>query len=118
MNRYHRGPVQYIETAKDGINYKEPEFYEGKRLLVRQTGVGIYATIDSSGMLTNQSVFTWKLRDDLEKPLVRYRLEYLLGVLNSRLMLYRYYMGSGDTEVAEFSALDARAGSRPSHSRR
>ena len=102
VNRYALGPAQYIETAKDGINYKAPEFYEGKRLLLRQTGVGIYATIDSSGMLTNQSVFTWRLRSDLKKPLTRYRLEYLLGVLNSRMMLYRYYMRSGDTEWRSF----------------
>jgi hypothetical protein len=29
-------------------------------------------------------------------------LEYLLGVLNSRIMLYRYYMKSGDTEWRSF----------------
>jgi type I restriction-modification system DNA methylase subunit len=102
VNRYAIGPEQYIDAAKDGINYKSPEFYEGKRLLLRQTGVGIYATIDSSGTLTNQSVFTWRLRNNLKKPLTRYRLEYVLGVLNSRLMLYRYYMRSGDTEWRSF----------------
>ena len=102
VNRYAIGRVQYIETGRDGISYKAPEFYHGKRLLVRQTGVGIYATIDSSKTLTNQSVFTWKLRGGLGKPLSLYRLEYLLGVLNSRLMLYRYYMRSGDTEWRSF----------------
>ena len=49
VNRYCLGPVQYIDAEKDGINYKDPEFYEGTRLLLRQTGVGIYATIDDSG---------------------------------------------------------------------
>ena len=102
VNRYAIGRVQYIDTSKDGINYKAIDFYEGERLLLRQTGVGIYATIDSSGMLTNQSVFTWRLRDGLKKPLARYRLEYILGVLNSRMMLYRYYMRSGDTEWRSF----------------
>jgi hypothetical protein len=102
VNRYAIGRVQYIETGRDGINYKRANFYKGKRLLVRQTGVGIYATIDSSKKLTNQSVFTWKLREGLGRPLSCYRLEYLLGVLNSRLMLYRYYMRSGDTEWRSF----------------
>ncbi len=69
---------------------------------MRQTGVGIFATIDSSGMLTNQSVFTWKLRKDVKKPLSRFRLEYFLGIINSRLTLYRYYMRSGDTEWRSF----------------
>jgi adenine-specific DNA-methyltransferase len=102
VNRYALGPVQYIETTKDGINYKPDTFYQGKRILLRQTGVGIYATIDDSAMLTNQSVFTWRLREGVAPPLSDYRLEYVLGVLNSRLMLYRYYMKSGDTEWRSF----------------
>ncbi|MGA2619679.1 MAG: TaqI-like C-terminal specificity domain-containing protein [Thermoguttaceae bacterium] len=101
VNRYWLGGIEYIDTTKDGINYKAAEFYEGKRLLVRQTGVGIYATIDESRKLTNQSVFTWKLRKDLQAG-TRYRLEYILGVVNSRTMLYRYYMKSGDTEWRSF----------------
>ena len=69
---------------------------------MRQTGVGIYATIDESGALTNQSVFTWRIRRDPPADLSRYRLEYILGALNSRTMLYRYYMKSGDTEWRSF----------------
>ena len=102
VNRYWLGGVQYIDTTKDGVNYKVAEFYDGRRILVRQTGVGIYATIDESSRLTNQSVFTWKLRGDLSPELARYRLEYVLGVLNSRIILYRYYMKSGDTEWRSF----------------
>jgi len=102
VNRYVLGPVQYIETSKDGIHYKDEEFYQGKRLLFRQTGVGIYATIDSSGRLTNQSVFTWKLRSDLSEMLANYQIEYVLGVLNSLTMLYRSYMKTGDTEWRSF----------------
>ncbi len=102
VNRYAVGGVRYIDTTKDGINYKPAEFYQGKRLLVRQTGVGIYATIDESGAMTNQSVFTWRLRYALAGEVSRYRLEYILGVLNSRTMLYRYYMKSGETEWRSF----------------
>jgi len=102
VNRYCLGDVRYIDTTKDGINYKAAEFYEGKRILLRQTGVGIYATIDESRRLTNQSVFAWKMRKDLRSEWRRYRLEYVLGVLNSRTMLYRYYMKSGDTEWRSF----------------
>jgi hypothetical protein len=102
VNRYALGPAPYIDTSKDGINYKSTEFYRGNRILLRQTGVGIYATIDDSSRLTNQSVFTWRLRLRRSAPLSKYRLEYILGVLNSRLMLYRYYMKSGDTEWRSF----------------
>jgi hypothetical protein len=102
VNRYSLGATDFIDTTKDGINYKAAEFYEGKRILVRQTGVGIYATIDESGAFTNQSVFTWRMRRDLQADWSRYRLEYILGALNSRTMLYRYYMKSGDTEWRSF----------------
>ena len=102
VNRYCLGPVQYIDATKDGINYKARDFYKGKRLLLRQTGGRNLRHDRCVGALTNQSVFTWKLRRDLESPLSRYRLEYILGVLNSRIMLYRYYMKSGDTEWQSF----------------
>ena len=102
VNRYSLGTIRYIDTAKEGVNYKVAEFYEGKRILVRQTGVGLYATIDESAALTNQSVFTWRIRRDCQADWSRYRLEYVLGALNSRTMLYRYYMKSGDTEWRSF----------------
>ncbi len=102
INRYFVSNRQWINAGKDGINYKDEEFYRGKRLLVRKTGIGIMATIDDSGAYTNQVVFTWKLRKDVAAPLKKYRLEYLLGVLNSRLMLYRSYNISGDTEWRSF----------------
>ncbi|MGD0897136.1 MAG: TaqI-like C-terminal specificity domain-containing protein [Thermoguttaceae bacterium] len=84
------------------MNAYAADFYAGKRILLRQTGVGIYATIDDSRRLTNQSVFTWKMRKDLQAESCRYRVEYILGVLNSRTMLYRYYIKSGDTEWRSF----------------
>ena len=44
-NRYQVSRRLWIDTSKDGINYKEERFYQGKRLLVRKTGVGIMATM-------------------------------------------------------------------------
>ena len=102
INRYHVSRSLWIDTGKDGINYKEQRFYQGKRLLVRKTGIGIMATIDDSAAYTNQVVFTWKMREDLDSPLSRYRLEYLLGTLNSRLMMYRLSTLFGETEWRSF----------------
>jgi hypothetical protein len=42
------------------------------------------------------------MREDLDAPLSRYRLEYLLGVLNSRLMMYRLSTLFGETEWRSF----------------
>jgi type I restriction-modification system DNA methylase subunit len=105
INRYCVTRRLWIDTSKDGINYKDEDFYRGKRLLVRKTGIGIMATIDESGAYTNQVVFTWKLRNDLTGDLGKYRLEYVLGVLNSRLMLYRFYNRTGETEWRSFPYL-------------
>jgi len=102
INRYFISRHLWIDPSKDGINYKKEAFYKGKRLLVRKTGVGLMATIDDSGAYTNQVVFTWKLRQKLPPPLSNYRLEYLLGVLNSRLMLYRLCTRSGEMEWRSF----------------
>ncbi len=102
INRYQVSHRLWIDSSRDGINYKEDRFYRGKRLLVRKTGIGIMATIDDSAAYTNQVVFTWKMREDLDSPLSRYRLEYFLGVLNSRLMMYRLSTLFGETEWRSF----------------
>jgi len=97
-----------LSTVRDyvrlGINYKAPEMYAGEKLLVRKTGRGIYATIDRTGAYTNQVVFIFKLKSVMMMP-EQYRdlrLGYLLGVLNSRMMLYRYYKALGDIEWKSF----------------
>jgi type I restriction-modification system DNA methylase subunit len=85
-----------------GIDYKSPGFYEGEKLLVRKTGRGIYATIDRTGAYTVQVVYIFALRDDRSEPYQQLRLTYILGVLNSRMMLYRYYKALGDIEWKSF----------------
>jgi len=85
-----------------GINYKSPDLYQGEKLLVRKTGRGIYATIDRTGAYTNQVVYIFKLRTSLPEQYAPLRLSYILGVLNSRMMLYRYYKTLGDIEWKSF----------------
>jgi hypothetical protein len=46
VNRYYVSETAFLDIAKDGINYKDSDVYRGPRLLVRRTGIGIYATID------------------------------------------------------------------------
>ncbi len=97
----------YTETdmqdwIRIGINYKSPDLYAGEKLLVRKTGRGIYATIDQTGAYTNQVVFIFKLNPDRPAQYHQLRLSYILGVLNSRMMLYRYYKGLGDIEWKSF----------------
>lgn len=91
-----------VDWVDLGINYKTPGLFEGEKLLVRKTGRGIYATIDRTGAYTNQVVFIFKLRPDRPERYEKLRLSYMLGVLNSRMMLYRYYKALGDIEWKSF----------------
>jgi len=99
VNRYYVGPIKYIDTTKDGIDFKEPELYKGPKIVVRKTGVGIYASIDYNDNYTMQVVFLFKPKAE---PKSREKLEYILGVLNSRLMLYYYFKKFGDIEWKSF----------------
>jgi predicted RNA methylase len=94
VNRYRCASSRIIKTNVPGINYKTPESFEGAKLLVRKTGVGLKAAIDDSGALTNQVVFHYK-------PLPKspaFILDYVLGVLCSRVMLAYYLKRTGENE--------------------
>ena len=101
INRYYTSETRYIDTNRKGINFKDDSIYEGAKLLVRKTGIGIYATVDESGVYVPQVVFVFKFKD-VGGVGTSYRLEYILGVLNSRLMLYYYYKKFGDVEWKSF----------------
>ncbi len=87
------------DWARLGIRYKSEDIYKPPKLLVRKTGRGIYASIDQTDALTNQVVFIFHLVQD---PNPAISLYYLLGVLNSRLMLYYYYKKTAEVEWRSF----------------
>jgi len=101
VNRYYLKDVKYIDTTKEGINYKDESLYEGEKILIRKTGVGLYATVDKKISYVPQVVFIFKPKENIEK----YDIEYFLGILNSRLMLYYYYKRFGDLEWKSFPYL-------------
>ena len=103
VNRYYNVYGLFIDTTKEGINYKKNELYVGKKILIRKTGVGIYASIDNQDALTNQVVFIYKLKPTAISQ--GYKPEYFLGVINSRLMLYYYFTKFADTEWKSFPYL-------------
>ncbi len=102
VNRYHVAAVEYLDTTKEGIGYKESSLYKPPKILVRKTGVGIYATIDYIGAYCPQAVFILRLREDIPQSYDGLELEYILGVLNSRAILYYYYKKFGELEWKSF----------------
>lgn len=83
--RYNTNSKLFIEKGYDGINYKPEQLYEGSKILVRKTGVGITAGIDFHSCFTNQVVYILRIASDVN-PLITN--EVLLAVLNSRVITY------------------------------
>lgn len=102
VNRYHHVPRLWIETEHSGINYKEQATYDGEKLLVRKTGLGIMATISKDWLYFPQVVYYWKKKPQLPRDLGRYSLEYFLAVISSRLLLWWFYHKTGVTEWKSF----------------
>jgi hypothetical protein len=83
-----------IRIGVSGIRYKPLSVFAQPKLLVRKTGVGIKAVVDYSGAATNQVVFHFARRQDA--PLIV--LDYLEGVLCSRVMLAWHLKRQGEIE--------------------
>lgn len=83
-----------IRIGVSGIRYKPLEVFAQPKLLVRKTGVGIKASVDKSGAATNQVVFHFISKRNAPMPI----LDYLEGVLCSRVMLAWHLKRQGEIE--------------------
>jgi len=92
--RHYCAPSRQIKLGVPGIRYKNELCASTPKLLVRKTGIGINAAIDKSGSTTNQVVFHFLAKQECHYDL----LEYLTGVMCSRIMLACYLKKSGDIE--------------------
>mgnify|MGYP001564949560 CR=1 FL=1 len=93
IKRYSIGSNRWILTNRKGIKYKDKTLYENPKIIVRKTGVGISASIDYSKAYTNQVVYIFKLKEG--SPV---SLEFLLAIINSRLMYYYVLKNYGENE--------------------
>lgn len=96
VDRYRCAPSRQIKTDVAGINYKAPETFQQRKLLIRKTGLGIKAAIDDTGAYTNQVVFHFFVPPDVTAP--PFLLDYLQGVLCSRVLLAYYLKRIGENE--------------------
>jgi hypothetical protein len=95
LYRFTSFSKSWINTSKEGINYKDLSIYNGNKILVRKTGVGITASMDYDNAITNQVVYILKLKPLFNKIL---SLEFILAVLNSRAMTYFLIKKYGENE--------------------
>jgi hypothetical protein len=104
VNRRYRRviPSKWIKTDLSGWTYKGPSIYAPPKILVRQAGVGIVATLDDTASWCPQSVYVYKL-----KPAYRdegYTHEYVLGALLSRTMAYYIFKRFSEVDPAKAHA--------------
>ena len=92
INRYQVKDLKYIDTTKQGINYKELNRYKN-RVIVRQLAQNslICATYDKDS-LTSQSLYNLKI---LKSPITEFNNYYLLGLLNSQLLAFYFIKSFG-----------------------
>ena len=94
IHRYWISPHYFIDPSRLGIQYKDPRIYKGPKLLLRKTGHGIRTVIDYENRWVNQVVYIFQLKSLAVQNSIS--LEYLLGVLNSKLIHYYYYQTYAD----------------------
>ena len=95
ISRYKSKVRRSIKAGLKGINYKDPSIYEGEKIIIRKTGVGITASIDYENSYTNQVVYIFKIRKNLRNEIP---LEFILGLLNSRVYTYYLLKKNGENE--------------------
>lgn len=98
VNRYRTSDSAYIDADIEGVGLKNEWRYEPPKLLIRQASVGFFTTVDYSDGRCLQAVFSFRPKEDREEPFSNYDIEYFLGFLNSRAMLYYYSKTQGIVE--------------------
>lgn len=94
IRRYIISGSSFVKLGVAGVNYKNSDIYKSPKLLIRKTGLGIYACIDYTNTLTSQTVYILQYRDkDNVAP-----MEYYLALLNSRAVYYFYLKVYGENE--------------------
>lgn len=83
-----------------GFKLKSPEIYAGPKILLRQAGVGVAATLDDSNARCPQSLYVYRVNPEHES----WTNEYVLGVLLSRAMAYYVFKRFGEVDPARAHA--------------
>ncbi len=89
---------EWIDYSKDIANPRQPKFFKGKRILVREiTNPSIYAAYTEEELYGDPSIIT--ILDNSNGPIA---LLYLLGILNSKLATFYHFNASPKATKGSF----------------
>lgn len=102
--RRYRLPSSQKQLRLDASEwpYKPAALYEQPKVLIRQAGVGLFATYDVTSARCPQSVYIYRLRAEFAK--LGYSHEFVLGCLLSRTMAYYVFKRFGEVDPARAHA--------------
>lgn len=95
-------PHKWLRLGVSGWEYKDPDVYHPPKILIRQAGVGLTATLDVTASRCPQSMYIYRLTD--EATAKGYALEFVLGTLLSRTMLYFVFKRFAEVDPAKAHA--------------
>jgi adenine-specific DNA-methyltransferase len=97
--RYKAARASRWLTLDTDFKLKPPETYRGPKILLRQAGVGVAATLDDSDSRCPQSIYIYRV-----KPEQGHSNEYVLAVLLSRAMAYYVFKRFAEVDPARAHA--------------
>jgi tRNA1(Val) A37 N6-methylase TrmN6 len=101
-SRYAKIQASKFIALNPDWTFKPKSLYEGPKMLIREAGVGLAATLDLTDSYCPRTLFIYKLKpDELAKG---YAYEYLLAVLLSRTAAYYILKKSGEIDTAKAHA--------------
>jgi hypothetical protein len=95
-------PQKWLRLGVPGWSYKPASLYRKPKILLRQAGVGICATLDKTGSWCPQSVYLYRLRNEESRR--GYSHEFVLAALLSRTMAYLVFKRFGEVDPAKAHA--------------
>jgi hypothetical protein len=95
-------PTKELRLDFKGFSFKDEKKYTAPKLLIRQAGVGLMATLDDTGARVPQSVYWYRLTPQAQEQ--GYKPEFLLAVLLSRTMAYYIFKRFGEVDPARAHA--------------
>ena len=95
-------PDKWISLDVPGVDFKDADSYASPKILIRQAGIGILATLDHSNSRCPQSVYMYRLTSEYKK--LGYQHEFVLGALLSRTMAYYVFKEYAEVDPAKAHA--------------